>query len=77
MNRPDAGEKIIASIESAWNLAERIRPELLESAQRQIDAGISAYQRLYDMVESRTIKQKPLEKQRCKADVYNYKYTNI
>ncbi|MFC1676094.1 polysaccharide pyruvyl transferase family protein [Planctomycetota bacterium] len=77
LSGPDASEKLAASIERAWGLAEQIRPELLKSAQRQIAASISVYQRLYDMVESGTVTTKPVTKERYKVDVYDYKYTNI
>ena len=41
------------AINDAWLLAEELRPKLLEAAEKQIEAGTEAYNRLYEMLESR------------------------
>jgi len=46
-------EKLIVSIDNAWMSAETVRLQLLESARRQIESGHAAYQRVYDLVNSR------------------------
>jgi len=38
------------AVERLWEEAEQLRPELLESAARQIDAGRAAYRRLLELV---------------------------
>lgn len=46
-------EKLIASIEKAWDLSEQWRPQLLESARQQIELGRAAYKQVYQLVNSR------------------------
>jgi len=46
------GWNLEAAIDRAWETAERVRPQLLEAATRQIELGHKAYRRLYDLVES-------------------------
>jgi polysaccharide pyruvyl transferase WcaK-like protein len=48
-------EKLENAIGNAWDSAERIRPHLLEAARFQIQQGQIAYQRLYQMVESKYV----------------------
>ena len=38
-----------------WVSAERVRPELLKAAQKQIKLSRSAYQRLYKLVSTRKL----------------------
>jgi polysaccharide pyruvyl transferase WcaK-like protein len=46
-------EKLTATIETAWQAAEDLRPQLLEVTARQIELGHSAYRRMYQLVESK------------------------
>ncbi len=46
-------EKLALEIDSAWNSANKVRPQLLLAAEKQIEMGKRAYQRLFDLVESR------------------------
>jgi polysaccharide pyruvyl transferase WcaK-like protein len=47
-------EKLTLAIESAWETAEQVRPYLLRVAENQINAGQAAYQKIYDLVYSRS-----------------------
>ena len=49
----DLQPKLSKAIDTAWNLAEHCKPELLQAAERQIALGQAAYERLYDLVESK------------------------
>ena len=49
-------EKLIISINNAWRSSEEVRPQLLESAKRQIDLGHTAYRQIYQLVESRRLR---------------------
>jgi colanic acid/amylovoran biosynthesis protein len=49
-------EKLIISINNAWRSSEEVRPQLLESAKRQIDLGHTAYRKIYQLVESRRLR---------------------
>ncbi|MCU0533211.1 MAG: polysaccharide pyruvyl transferase family protein [Hydrococcus sp. Prado102] len=46
-------EKLLASINKAWDLSEELRPQLLESAKQQIELGQAAYRKIVKLVESR------------------------
>ena len=46
-------ERLISSIDLMWRSAEKLRVQLLESASRQIEWGDAAYQRLFELVESK------------------------
>lgn len=49
---PQLKTKLVASINKAWESSEKLRPLLLEAAVKQIDLGLAAYKRMYDMVAS-------------------------
>ncbi|MBD1889613.1 polysaccharide pyruvyl transferase family protein [Coleofasciculus sp. FACHB-SPT9] len=49
-------DKLMSAIDNAWRLSETIRPQLLESAKRQIELGHDAYRRVYNLVESGSAK---------------------
>ena len=42
--------KLATAIDTAWNSAEEVRPQLLQAALRQIEWGKIAYQHLHDLV---------------------------
>jgi colanic acid/amylovoran biosynthesis protein len=46
-------ENLRKAIEFAWSSAERLRPQLLEAAQRQIKMGHDAYQKIFSLVEAK------------------------
>jgi hypothetical protein len=46
-------ENLRKAIEFAWSSAERLRPQLLLAAKRQIDLGYGAYQKIFALVESK------------------------
>ena len=46
-------EKLLAAIDTAWDSAEQVRPQLLEAAVQHIKLGHTAYQRLYELAESK------------------------
>lgn len=48
-------EKLSASINKAWESSEQLRPQLLESARKQIELGRSAYEKIYELVSSRRV----------------------
>jgi colanic acid/amylovoran biosynthesis protein len=54
LNEPDLAEKLDAAIERAWQSAEKVRVPLQEAARRQIELSRSAYERVKDLVISRT-----------------------
>lgn len=47
-------ETLMTKLNHAWNISEQVRPQLLKSAQQQIDAGRLAYRQVYELVESRS-----------------------
>lgn len=49
---PNLEHKLPAAIEQAWNIAEQVRPQLLQAARQQIEASHSAYQQLYHTIEA-------------------------
>ena len=49
-------EKLITGIDTAWRSAEQVKPQLIEAAERQIVLSRAAYQRIYDLVESKKAK---------------------
>ncbi len=51
-------EKLCGGIEKAWMSAEELRPRLLEAAARQVALGRAAYERVYQLVESKRAKAK-------------------
>jgi polysaccharide pyruvyl transferase WcaK-like protein len=55
-------EKLMNAIETAWNTAEEVRPQLLKAAARQVEWGHAGYQRLYDLVEHELRDMKELAK---------------
>ncbi|NJC98961.1 MAG: hypothetical protein C3F07_17220 [Anaerolineales bacterium] len=46
-------ENLRKAIDFAWSSAERLRPQLLEAAKRQIEMGHDAYQKIFSLVEAR------------------------
>jgi polysaccharide pyruvyl transferase WcaK-like protein len=48
-------EKLVSTVDSMWQSAEKLRLQLLDSATRQIEWGNTAYQRLFDLVESKKV----------------------
>ena len=53
LHTPDFEQAVVAAIQSAWQSAEAVRPDLLAAAARQIQSSRAAYQRLYDLVSTR------------------------
>ena len=53
LNQPDWLNKMIESIKCLWKFAEEIRPTLLEAAEKQIELSLTAYRRIYNLVESK------------------------
>jgi polysaccharide pyruvyl transferase WcaK-like protein len=49
----DMEQKLVEKIDFAWSSAEKLRPQLLENAIRQIDLGVGAYQKIFDLVNDR------------------------
>jgi polysaccharide pyruvyl transferase WcaK-like protein len=47
-------ERLTAAIETNWESAAELRPQLLDAAVRQIESRHAAYQQIYDLVESRS-----------------------
>lgn len=45
-----AEQKVATAIDAAWEMAERVRPQLLEAAVRQIELGHAGYRRVYALV---------------------------
>jgi polysaccharide pyruvyl transferase WcaK-like protein len=52
LNDKSIQEKLLASIKKSWHLSAQLRPQLLESAQQQIESGHLAYKRLYEIVKT-------------------------
>lgn len=46
-------EKLLSSIDTAWNSAEQVKPRLLEAAEQQIASSKMAYQKIYNLIESK------------------------
>jgi colanic acid/amylovoran biosynthesis protein len=44
--------KLTEAIDKAWESADNLRPQLLEAASTQIQLGLMAYERLYDLYQS-------------------------
>lgn len=55
LNDPALLTNLAAAIDSLWQAAEILRPQLLAAAQRQIDLGHRAYQQLYRLIEQKRI----------------------
>lgn len=53
LNDKNLQEKLADAIDLAWSSADKLRPHLLEQAKRQIDLGYTAYQKIYDLVETK------------------------
>src|SRR5262249_45904196 len=53
LDDPDLENKLTNAIDAAWQAAERLRPELLSAAERQIAMGRAAYRRIYELVTAR------------------------
>ena len=50
LDRPDAGDALVAAMERAWRSADDVRGALLEAACRQVTASRNAYDRVKDLV---------------------------
>jgi len=50
-------EKLAGSIDTAYTSAEQLKPQLLKAAERQIALSRLAYQRIYELAESRNAKR--------------------
>jgi polysaccharide pyruvyl transferase WcaK-like protein len=46
-------EHLARAIDFAWSAAERLRPQLLQNAKRQIELGRTAYRKIFSLVESK------------------------
>jgi colanic acid/amylovoran biosynthesis protein len=44
-------ENLIDKIDKIWVLVEELKPQLLETARRQVDAGRTAYQHIYNLIK--------------------------
>jgi polysaccharide pyruvyl transferase WcaK-like protein len=44
-------DKLVETIDQAWELAEQYRPQLLDAAEQQVRAGQEAYRRVFEQVE--------------------------
>jgi polysaccharide pyruvyl transferase WcaK-like protein len=53
LDDPQMEQNLGRAIEVAWSSAEQLRPALLEAAKRQIGLGQAAYQRIFELVETR------------------------
>ncbi len=68
LNDHDVFKKIGTAIDIAWQSADKLRPELLDSAKRQIACSQRAYERVYQLLESGSVKNEvatPTEKLHC------------
>lgn len=45
-------DKLLNKIQTLWTEAESLRPQLLDSAELQIQSGWNAYRKLYELVDS-------------------------
>lgn len=52
LNEPNWENKLAGAIINSWNLADHVRPRLIEAGQRQIDASRIAYARFSELVVS-------------------------
>ena len=50
----DWAERLVAQMDAAWGSSPSLRGQIIEQADRQIEAGREAYNRLYKMVEERS-----------------------
>ena len=46
-------QKLADAIDTAWAMSDQLRPHLLQQAKRQIELSLAAYQKIYNLVESR------------------------
>lgn len=53
LNAENLQERLSEAISFAWSNAEQLRPHLLKQAERQIDLGTAAYQKIFDLVEAK------------------------
>lgn len=53
LHEPDMPQKLAHAIDAVWSAADQLRPQLLQQAKRQIDMSLTAYQKIYDLVEIR------------------------
>jgi len=52
LNDPNVEKRLEEAIHFAWDAAEKLRPQLLHQAERQIQLGHAAYQKIYSLVET-------------------------
>ena len=52
LDDPQLKEKLPVAIDRAWKSAEKVRPQLLEAAQKQITLGQIAYQKIPELVSN-------------------------
>ncbi|HEY9642479.1 MAG TPA: polysaccharide pyruvyl transferase family protein, partial [Coleofasciculaceae cyanobacterium] len=57
LNDQQLRERLVDSITNAWESSEKWRPQILESAHRQMELSQTAYKRVYEMVNSYTSKK--------------------
>jgi polysaccharide pyruvyl transferase WcaK-like protein len=53
LKHPTASHHLLNAMNIMWDSAEELRPRLLTNAARQVKTGHAAYQRVYEIVESR------------------------
>lgn len=54
LRQPGAGERVAAEVESLWDRAPTLRTELLAAAERQVESGRAAYERLAALAATRS-----------------------
>jgi colanic acid/amylovoran biosynthesis protein len=52
LNEPGWENKLADAMNNSWNLADNVRPRLIEACQRQIELSRMAYARFYELVMS-------------------------
>ena len=52
VNRPDFEDSLREAVHAAWETAPEVRPQLLEAAERQIEAANAAYARMSNTLQS-------------------------
>lgn len=53
LNNQQLKENLLTAICQAWNNSEKLRPHLLDAAEKQISLGISAYNLLYEIMNNK------------------------
>jgi polysaccharide pyruvyl transferase WcaK-like protein len=60
LDEPDLPGRLAAAIESTWNAAEVVRSPLLQSAFHQVEESWGAYQRVNNLISSKTSQTHPV-----------------